>query len=182
MHIRFSTAIGTPVIADQEEQLVGRLSGVLIHPDLGKIEGFYISSGSFFGAEHLFIATMSIVSWGMAIHIKSSEYVSPPEDILRIRTLLEDPRRVLSQSIITQERRRLGRCGDVQFDTKTFMLEWLFPARWFWLQAPIPVSDIIEITSSAIIVREPLRPHAEIEPKQESVNTILTDVLKPAKI
>ncbi len=167
MHVRVSTALGTPVIADQEELLVGSLSYPLIHADSGKIEGFYLQSGSWFMPDNLFVASASITAWGTAVHVRSTEYISPPEDILRIASALDDPRKFLGQRIIVQTTGRyLGRLYDIQFDTKTCMTEWLFPKRFLTLRSPIPASDILEVTPSAIIVRDPMRVAPELQSEE----------------
>ncbi len=38
------------------------------------------------------------------------------------------------------------------------MAEWIFPRRFFMSRQPLPMSDILEITPEAIIVKDPLRP------------------------
>lgn len=181
MHLRVSTAVGTPVIADQEEELVGFLSDVLIHPDTGHVEGFFVQVGSWFWPEEHFISTVSILSWGTAVHIRSRDYISPADDILRVETILNDPRRILYQPIITKdEKTNLGICADLQYDTKLFRMEWLFPRKFLTLRAPIPANDIVEITPAAIIVREPLRPQKEVEEATTKLPNI-PEVLSPVR-
>ena len=80
--------------------------------------------------------------------------LAPAEEIVRLRPLLTDKRTILHQRIVTEGGQMLGRCGDVQFDTKLFMLEWLFPRKFMRWARPIPASSIIIVRNDAIVVRD----------------------------
>lgn len=146
---------GTHVIEDRSDSMVGHVSGLLCDPDRGAVVGFFVHTS----AAHLFLSVHDIVSWGAYIHIRDADRLADPHDIVRVRHLLADPRVILGQRIITQRAKmKLGVCRDVQFDTRRFMLEWLFPTVFFFFsRPPVPVADIIEVKRNAIIVREPLR-------------------------
>lgn len=158
MHVRFSQVRGTPVVDDSTQFMLGVLTDPLIHPDTGRIEGFFVAGS----AEELFLSCHDIVAWGMQVHIKNADKLGPPSDFIRLQKLLEDPRTFLGQLIRTEETRRtLGVCTDVQFDTRHFIVEWLFPRRFFLIRQPIPASDVGEVTPEAIWVKDPLRPMKE---------------------
>lgn len=63
---------------------------------------------------------------------------------------------MLNQRIRTESGTSLGRCRDVQFNTDTMHIEWIFPRKWFRWGMALPVSDIIEVRNDAIIVKHPL--------------------------
>ena len=167
MHLRLSNALGTAVADRLEERVQGSLSGLLIDPDSGKIEGVYVKVRGIMGSENLFCSSADILSWGKHISISSSEVLSPSEDRVRLRKLVSDPRKILGQKVIAKSGARLGRCKDIQFDTQKMRLTWIFPKRIRW-GVPIPVSDIIEVTQDAIIVRDPERlvKNREIKPSE----------------
>lgn len=155
MHVRFSTCVGTNVTVENTEETVGRLYDMLIHPDTGKIEGFFVEVSGFFSSEGMFLSVNDIVRWGTRVMVSDSSDVCEVEDHIRLQSLLQDPRRVLGQSIRTESGKRIGTCKDVQFDTTTMHIEWIFPKRlWKWGTA-LPVTEILEVTPRAIIVRDP---------------------------
>jgi sporulation protein YlmC with PRC-barrel domain len=148
MHVRFSSCIGTPVLEEGGDTTLGLLSGILIHPDTGKIEGFLVGD--------LFCSSMDIVRWGTRVYLRDANVLAPPEDRIRLQSLLQDPRTVLGQKIRTEAGVKLGRCSDVQFNTDMMHIEWLFPRKFFRWGIALPVSDILEVTAAAIVVRDPI--------------------------
>lgn len=158
MHLRASQIIGIPVVDDGTQQIVGFLHAPLIDPDTGRILGFFVLS-AFLGGGEMFLQSLDIAAWGTRVHIRSEECLSPPEELIRLRSALEDPRLIIGQRIRTKTTNRcLGICRDIQFNTRHFMAEWIFPRRFFMSRQPLPMSDILEITPEAIIVKDPLRP------------------------
>ena len=145
--------IGMAVVEDDNEFL-GEVSDILIHPDSGKIEGFFVSVSSFLRSTVLFCPSMDIVHIGTTMCVRSEDALCDPEELIRLQPLLSDVRSILGQSIHTENGARLGRCHDVQFHTKHLCLTWLFPRKWFWWGEPIPAKDIVEVRPAAIIIRE----------------------------
>ncbi|MDO8648234.1 MAG: hypothetical protein Q7R81_00445 [Candidatus Peregrinibacteria bacterium] len=176
MHVRLSTCLGVPFVEEGSDETLGVLSGILIHPDTAKVEGFFVRSSSFLRGEDLFVSALDILRWGRAILVSDREAIAAIEDRIRLQPLLEDGRALLGQRMQTESGRKLGTCADVQFDTVHFLVEWLFPRRWFKWGIAVPVSDILEVRKEAIIVREPQVPVtkpaedlAVFEPMQEAV-------------
>lgn len=156
MHVRFSVCRGMLVVEEGTELQLGTLQGILIHPDTGKIEGCFVRVAGVLRSELLFVSSLDVLRFGARVYVRSSEVLSPIEDRIRLQPLLEEGRTILGQRIRTEGGRTLGRCRDVQFDTKRFVIEWLFPQRfWRWL-GPLPASDIVEVRREAVIVRDPV--------------------------
>jgi len=163
MHVRLSTSIGLPVREEQNGEVVGSLSGILIDPNSGVIEGFYIDVPGFVGNLELFCSSLDVLKWGTTISIRNRDIVSSVEEHVRLLPLLEDKRTVLDQVVRTESGKRLGKCKDVQFDTDKMQFTWIFPKRWCWWGIAIPRSEIIEITEDAIHVKDPPVPSIERE-------------------
>lgn len=144
------------------------VSGILIHPDRGLVEGFFVHTPAFFGSEMLFLQTMDIRHWGTHIRIESSDLLIPTEDVIRLAELLQENRPVLGQRMISEEGRTLGTCRDVQFDTQHFQIEWLFPKQWMRWQPAIPASSIVEVRTDVIVVR-----HATLLPEKPESGSLL---------
>lgn len=154
MQLRFSTILGIPVVTEDTGEVVGMLSGMLPHPDTGKIEGFFVELPGMFRRETLFLLTRDIRSWGLRITVRDGDALFPPDEQIRLQSLLEDPRPILGQRILTETGAYVGRCRDLQFDTRYFQIEWLFPKRWGRWRLPFPVSEIIEVRHEAIIIKD----------------------------
>lgn len=138
------------------DHILGTISGILIVPDTGKIEGFYVNVSGILGWETMYCSAIDIVRWGTRVYINSRDSLAAPADRIRLQALLEDPRTVLGQRIRSEAGHILGRCKDVQFNTDSMHIEWIFPRKWWRWGVALPVSDIIEVRNEAIIVKNPL--------------------------
>lgn len=154
MHVRFSTVVGLPIIEDGSEEEIAYLSHILIHPDQGKVEGFFVRIPGFFKAEELFLSAMDIAHWGTVIRVRDAAVFSSLEDLIRLQSLYEEQRPVLNQTIVSEAGRLMGTCRDVQFDTGQFMLEWIFPRKWFRWATPLPASSIVQVRTDSIVVKD----------------------------
>ena len=158
MQVRASAIRGMPIVEESTMQRVAVLDAPLIHPDTGAIEGFFVLGEIPEVPGIAFLAAIDIVAWGTSLHIRSTDCLAPPEDLVRMRTRFDDPRHVLRQPVRIQGTMTLvGVCADVQFDTRKMVLQWIFPRRFFLYRRPISVTEIVEVTPDAIIVRDPLR-------------------------
>lgn len=151
-----------------------------IEPDTGRILGFFVRS-ALLGTGDLFLQSTDIVSWGTKIHVRSDDRLSPPEELIRLQSAFSDTRTMLGQVIRAKDTKRIiGVCADVQFNTRHFMVEWLFPRRFFLTKQPLPVTDILEVTEDGIWVKDPVRPVKEKEVKEKKMSLPkdpVTDVL-----
>lgn len=154
MHVRFSTVEGLPVVEESGEEEIASLSGILIHPDNARIEGFYVRVPSFFRSEELFLSVIDIAHWGSRIRVRSADVLSPLDELVRLNALVEEGRPVLHQKIVTENGATLGVCRDVQFDTISFYTEYLFPRRLGRWRRAIPVTSIVIVKKEAVVVRD----------------------------
>ena len=137
---------------------IGFLEDIFLNPETGTVEGFFVRIPGFFHTERLFLACVDIAHWGVRVRVRSSDVLFPMEDHVRLQALFHEGRRMIHQRMLTESGRVLGHCEDVQFDTKLFRLEWLFPKKWFRWGTPIPASSILRVTKEAVIVRDPTLP------------------------
>ncbi|OGJ56045.1 hypothetical protein A2706_01820 [Candidatus Peribacteria bacterium RIFCSPHIGHO2_01_FULL_51_35] len=154
MHVRFSVCRGMSVTEEETQEHLGTVTGILIHPDTGKIEGFFVAIPGLFRSEQRFLASQDILRFGSRVAVRHAEMIFPIEEHVRLQPLLMEGRTVLRQSMRTESGKILGRCGDIQFDTKHFMVEWLFPRKLFRWGVALPLSSVIEVRKNAIIVRD----------------------------
>lgn len=183
MQTRFSTVAGAHIVEEQSMECVGFLRAPLIDPDTGIIVGFFVLGAHPDAPVDAFVASADIIAWGTSVHIRSLDVLSPPEDLIRLRGILHDDRRVLGQTIMIRgTRRTIGRCADVQFDTRRCALQWIFPRRFWIYRRPIAVTEIEEITPEAIWIADPLRGISEqtVTPSSSGVLAPLLESTQPA--
>jgi len=185
MHVRFSSVLGHPVSESETGDIVGMLSDILIDPDTGKIEGFFVDSGGLMASQPLFLSVLDIVHWGTRIVVRERDVLCPLDDLVRLQSLLDDERSFLGQTMMMESGSVIGVCKDVQFDTKRMKVEWLFPKKWMRWGVALPVSEIVEVKKEAIIMRDPVAPATEPMEEQSSVDPLevlqsLPEVQEPA--
>lgn len=172
MHVRFTMTVGIPVVDEDPGEELGRIRGILIHPDTGKVEGFFVGQQGLLQSADLFLASEDIRRWGLRIVVRGAHVLSPVEERIRLQPVLEEGRTLLGQRILTDTGRALGRCGDVQFSTELFVTEWIWPRKlWKW-GTPFPLSQVLEVRKDAIIVRDPSAsvPEKAAEEKAPMIN------------
>jgi len=155
MHVRLSTCLGMVIRAENTEEVIGMIDGILLHPDRGTVEGFFVRVPGLFSSSSLFLSAFDIAHFGRTIVVRDHDRVAPAEDFIRVQPLLLDPRNILGQRIRTESGIFLGRCRDVQFETGSMRYTWIFPKKWLKWREPVAVADIIEVRPDAIIVRDP---------------------------
>lgn len=158
------------------DSILGILSGILIHPDTGSIEGFFVHASAHHRADNLFVSSMDISRWGTRVYVRSADVLAPASDRIRLQPLLEDSRTVLNQKIITESRMRIGRCKDIQFNTDTMHIEWIFPRKMLRWGVALPVAEIIEVRTDAIVIKDRLKAEPVVQSsKEESSYTELSE-------
>lgn len=151
MHVRYSMSRGMPLVDDRSDDLLATVSGIFLHPDLGKVEGLFVRTQAGDG----FLSVNDIAHWGRSIVVRDIDAIGPLDERVRLSALWNEGRTILGQRIVTEAGMIVGTCADVQFETETFRIEWLFPRRWFRWKRPIPAGAIIEVRPDAVCVREP---------------------------
>ena len=157
MQTRFSTCRGMHVVEEETNELLGMVLNPLIEPDKGKILGFFVVPvPGLLSVKIGYISGMDILRIGKKIYIQQ-DALCDPYDIIRLQPYIEQSRPVLTQRIQTEKGVHIGRCADIQFDTESLLLTWLFPKKWFRWKTPVPVRVIQEVRTDAVIIQEPLQ-------------------------
>lgn len=153
---------GTPVIAQAFGDMVGSIDGILLNPDTGKAEGFFVAIPGFLQSTELFLAAADIRRWGRAVEVLDADILGPLDEHVRFHRIAKERRAILGMPVRTESGLRLGRCADVQFDTETFQLQWLFPRKYrlFW-GVPIPAHAVCEVRRDAVVVKDRVLPAKE---------------------
>lgn len=174
MQVRFSSCIGIEVITDSSGEVLGNVMDFFIDPDSGKVEGLFVYVPHLMQQRMLLLLTADILRWGQSVSVRSVDVLGPPDDFLRYQKLLEDPRTLIGQRIVTQSGKYIGRCKDVQINTDSMQCEWLFPKKWWKWRIAFPISEVHEVTEKAIILKDPTqfekeKPETEYEELFDSI-------------
>ena len=183
MHLRFRHCIGLPIYEDDPHALpIGTIANLLIEPDTGNIEGFFVRPVSWFASEHLYLRTVDILSWHKnRILINDHSAVGPLADVIRAQELYNQKRPIMGQRIVSENGQQLGTCRDVQFNDTHGKIEWLFPRKFWRWQNPLPTSEIIEVTKQAIVIKSEFPIEIATEQQQnDPVAQSLTATAEPA--
>ncbi len=161
MRARLTRSIGLPVLDEETGDILGTISAMLPNPDTGVIAGFFVRTSGLFSHAALFLPAAGILHWGLRVTVRTRDVLAPVEDLIRLQSLLAGNRPIIGQRMVTEGGRTLGRCADVQFSTKDFRLEWLFPRRFLQSGIPVPASQILEVKPEEIVLRETALPEKE---------------------
>ncbi len=160
--------MGMAIVEDGSGDLLATVRGIFLHPDRGTVEGFFVQTSH----GEKFIAVSDITHWGRTIVVRDAESLSHLEERVRLSALREEGRPVIGQKIMTEDGQTVGTCADVQFETETFRLEWIFPRRWFRWKTPLPVACIIDVRPEAVIVRNLLLPPQSLASEPLAMNPL----------
>lgn len=159
MQVRFSTCRGAELVEEPTGEVVGFVFKPLIEPDRGQVLGFFIVTVvPITEGKIAYVSAMDVLHIGSRIEIRDVQCICNPDDIVRLGPILQDARPVLGQRIRTESGLSLGRCVDIQFDTETMHVSWLFPRKWFRWQEAIPISTVLEVRKDAILVQDTQQP------------------------
>ncbi len=138
---------------------IGKTQSFVINPNNLKIEGWRITNlyekGDFI---LLSDAVREIISKG--IIVDDHESLTAPEDLVRLKTVLDTEFELLGKKVITESKKNLGKVADFAINDN-FMVQKLYVnqpiLRGFnQEQLLIDRTNIIEITDTKIIINDPV--------------------------
>lgn len=130
----------------------------IINPHNLRVEGWYCED--VFSKEKLVLLAQDVrdfVPQGLAVD--DHEVLTDPEELIRLKNILELDFKLIGKPVVTNHRRRLGKVADYALETTTLVIQKLYVARPVYRsltegQLSIDHSQIIEINDRRIIVRE----------------------------
>jgi len=167
-----SQIIGNPVLREGDGETVALMQDAIIHPDTGKIEGFWVKPLTL-PVKSAVIPSESILEWKKNVYVKDEREIAEPEDIIKIAEILSRDTLFMGNQVKNEEGLYLGRVFDLDFDTEKFYLRNLYTQKSFLLFKYDPrlfnYDAIIQTTPDYIVVQE-------LESKKEKVKN--TSILK----
>lgn len=153
-----ASLVNLPVMSLRTSGMVAKAKTPITNPNNLKIEGWFCEDQ--FNREALVLLTKDvrdIVPQGLAID--DYERLSPPEELVRLKEIIDLQFELLGKAVITDHRRRLGKVSDYAVDTTSFLVQKLYISQPLYKtisggQLSIDRSQIVEITNSQIVVRD----------------------------
>lgn len=174
----FREIIGTPVLHFEDGSLLASVKDVIIHPDTGKLEAFWVKT-----YHHPFsygiLQTQDIAEWKKKIYVKGGEAIGAPADIIKIADILSQKRLIVGNRVRTDSGVDLGRVFDLDFDTTQYFLRHIHVQKSFlglWRYQPRILSYdlILEVLPDTILIKDKMEREEKIkEPLIENKQILL---------
>lgn len=162
-----SALLNQPVLSLRSGAPIGIATAPVINPNNLAIVGLYCKESAR-DKKPLVLLTQDIREWipqGFAVDDHDS--LAPPEDLVRLQSVLKINFTLLGKAVYTQNKQRLGKVSDFAVDDQSFMIQKLYVSQNIVKNLSgtglsVDRNQIIEITDKRIVIRDPLQgvPHA----------------------
>lgn len=154
----FSQIIGAPVLSHESGELLALVRDIIINPDTGKIEAFWVKPLTLPIANAV-IKSDSIIEWKKNIYIKDEREIAEASDIIRLSEILSRNAFFIDNCTQNEDGVNLGDVYDLDFDVtklylkniytqKSFLLFWKYDRRVFSFES------IIKVLPEYILVKD----------------------------
>lgn len=157
-----ASLLGKNVLGLHSGTPVGRVTGALINPKNLKIEGFYVDDA--YEKNHqlilLYQDIRDIISKGFVINDHNT--LAEPEDLVRLKDVLELDFELLNKSVQTVSGEKVGKVSDYAVEVETMYIQKLYVSRSILKSLSthalsVDRSQIQEITNRKIVIQELLQ-------------------------
>lgn len=153
----YSKIIGNKIVSQEKGQLLGLLKDIIIQPDTGKVEGFWVKPLTIPISDAV-MSLSSVLEWKKQIYIKDEGEFAEAGDILKISDILSRNILYIGNRVRSEEGGDLGQVVDLVFDdqkgyVKQIMIEktaliFAYHKRIFSFES------IIEVLPEYILVKD----------------------------
>ena len=120
--------VGAKVLEFDSGDLQGMVSGIIIDPDSGMVEAFWVRPTTI--PERSAVLRISdILEFKKNLYIKSDQVLAQAEDVIRIAEILEDGRQFIGSMVQNEAGDSYGKCDNLSFDTDTHALKQIYCRR-----------------------------------------------------
>lgn len=164
----YSQIIGTPILSHENGRTIALLQDVIINPDNGKLEGFWVKPITL-PIGNAIIQNNSILEWKKNIYINDEREIAEPEDIINISEILEMNTLVIGNAVKNEAGEVFGSVFDIDFDTSKLYLRNLYVQKSFFgfkhSQRIFNYDTIVQVLPEYILVKD-------IEEKKEKAEDL----------
>lgn len=147
-----------PVMSLRTGGRIATATEPIINPHNLRLEGWYCVDA--FSKETLVLLARDVrdfVRQGLAVD--DFEVLSKPEELIRLKEVLELEFQLIGLPVVTNHKRRLGKVGDYALETSTMLIQKLYVSRPVYRslsdgQLSIDRTQIVEITDRRVVVRD----------------------------
>lgn len=150
--------VNLPVMSLRTGGRVAVANEPIINPNNLLIEGWYCTDS--FSKQTLVLLSKDVRDFvPQGIAIDDHEVLTEPEELIRLREIMELNFQLIGKSVTTNHRRRLGKVSDYALDSLNMKIQKLYVSRPVYKslsdgQLSIDRSQIIEITDRRVVVRD----------------------------
>lgn len=159
-----ASLLNRPVLSLRTGTQIATVVEPLINPDSLKIEGFYCVD-KFEKSKTMPILLVSdireVIPQGYAVN--DHEALSDPEELIRLKKIIEIDYQLIGKQIITENKTKLGKVSDYATEVETMYIQKLYASQSLLRSftgggLSIDRNQIVELTRRNIIIKDPLQP------------------------
>lgn len=118
MFIEATKLIGLPVATMDTQTKIGEIRQILVNPENGQLLGFLISPGGIFASKKV-LSVVNVTDWDpKGIVTNSEDNLVPPDEIVRLKSILAKKIYLLGMSAKTESGKGLGIVDNFLVDTE----------------------------------------------------------------
>ncbi len=147
----------------------------IFNPHKLSIEGFYVRDGADKRELILLCQDIREIS-GRGYIINDHDVLAQPDDLVRLKDLLDMNFELLDKLIETTSKEKVGKVSDYAVETTSMQVQKIYASRSFWKNLTggslsIDRSQIVEITNRRIIINELLQGKRSVAPASAPIVT-----------
>lgn len=160
MLVSGSKLLGTPVLSMQAGGAIGYLSTPIVDPDSLQIIAFYVDGPMLKNSSATILDEKSIREYSnFGMVIDSIDELVEPEDVIKIKNVLELNFNIIGLKVETKKGSKLGKVSDFTVTSEDYMVQQIIvkrPALKSFLDPELTISrkEIVEVTDYKIIVKD----------------------------
>lgn len=157
-----ASLVNRPVMSLRTGSQIALASELIINPNNLKVEGFYCQD--LFSKSRLILLSQDIrdiIKNGIVVN--DHDVLSEPVELVRLKELLNINFQLMGKSVVTANKKRLGKVNDFAAESATMYIQKLYVAQPLLKslsggQLSVDRNQIIEITSRKVVIQDPLQP------------------------
>lgn len=150
--------MGAKVLEYSSGQILALVSGIIIHPDTGMVEAFWIKPLTL-PFKNAVLKTSDILEFKKHLYVKDERVFAQADDVIRITEILEEKREFLGTLIQSEAGTAYGKCVNLTFDTETYALKQIYARKSFMGLVTLDerifaYNDIVKVLPGVILVND----------------------------
>ena len=163
MLVLSKSLLNQPVMSLRTGRPVATAVQAIINPNNLKIEGFYCIDSENKGKQLVLLHRDIRDVLPAGIVVDDYDVLTEPEDLVRLKKVMEYQFEVIGKAVVTDKKARLGKVTDYSTDPESMYIKKLYVVQSVFKSLSggnlgIDRNQIVEVTNSKIVVRDLLQP------------------------